>query len=68
MRPVSVTSVINKNGVITLYVLLEDGTLMKKAEDESGWSQIDAIPGHRDEQQSKPNLASSNKGRKKRGD
>ena len=46
---------------------MDDGTILKKAEDETRWQQIDAIPGHRDEQQSQPNLVSSDKGRKKRG-
>ncbi len=67
MKPISVTSAINKNGVLTLYVLTDDGTILKKADDETRWQQIDAIPGHRDEQQSQPNLVSSDKGRKKRG-
>jgi len=67
MTPISVSSAMNKNGVLTLYILMDDGTILKKAEDETRWQQIDAIPGHRDEQQSQPNLASSDKGRKKRG-
>ncbi len=67
MKPISVTSVMNKNGVLTLYVLTDDGTLLKKSEDETRWTEIDAIPGHRNEQPSQPDLASSNKGRKKRG-
>jgi len=67
MNPISVSAVMNKNGVLTLYVLMDDGTLLKKSEDETSWQQIDAVPGHRNGQQSKPDLASSDKGRKKRG-
>ena len=67
MKPISVSSTINKNGVLTLYVLMDDGTILKKSEDESRWTEIDAVPGHRDEQPSQPDLVSSNKGRKKRG-
>jgi len=29
--------VYNKNGVLTLYVLMEDGTIMFKREDEDTW-------------------------------
>ncbi len=67
MKPISVSSVINKNGVITLYVLMDDGNILKKAEDESRWTEIDAVPGYRNEPESRPDLVSSNKGRKKRG-
>lgn len=67
MKPISVSSAINKNGVMTLYVLMDDGTILKKSEDESRWTEIDAVPGHRDRQDSKPDLVSSNKGRTKRG-
>jgi hypothetical protein len=67
MKPISVSSMINKNGVTTLYVLTDNGTILKKAEDESRWTEIDAVPGHRNEPESGPDMASSNKGRKKRG-
>ena len=67
MRPISVSAVENRNGVLTLYVMMDDGTILKKSEDDAIWTEIDAVPGHRDEQPSEPNLASSNKGRKKRG-
>lgn len=67
MKPISVSSAINKNGVMTLYVLMDNGTILKKTEDESRWTEIDAIPGHRNEPEPKPDLVSSNKGRKKRG-
>ena len=67
MKPISVTSAINKNGVLTLYVLTDDGTILKKTEDESRWTEIDAVPGHRNEPENGPDLVSSNKGRKKRG-
>ena len=67
MKPISVSSAINKNGVLTLYVLTDDGTILKKAEDDSTWQQIDVVSGHRDEQESRPDMVSSNKGRKKRG-
>ena len=67
MKPISVTSAINKNGVLTLYVLTDDGTILKKTEDESRWTEIDAVLGHRDEPENGPDLVSSNKGRKKRG-
>ncbi len=68
MKPISVTSALNKNGVLTLYVLMEDGIILKKAEDEQRWSEVSSIPGHRDEQQSQPDLVVRNKGTKKRKD
>ncbi len=39
MNPVSVSTVINKNGVMTMYVLMDDGTILKKAEDENRWTE-----------------------------
>ena len=66
MEPKSVSAVLNRNGVLTLYVLLDNGTILKKAEDEQSWQEIATVPGHRDEQQSKPDLVSSDKGRTKR--
>lgn len=68
MNPISVTSALNKNGVLTLYVLMEDGTILKKAEDEQRWSEVSSIPGHRNEQKSQPDLVVRNKGSKKRKD
>jgi len=53
--------------VLTLYVMMEDGSILKKSEDDTRWTEIDAVPGCRDEQTSQPDLVSSNKGRKKRG-
>lgn len=67
MNPKSISAVYNKNGILTLYVLMDDGTILKKAEDEQRWSEIDTVSGHRNEQPTQPDLASSNKGRKKRG-
>ena len=67
MKPLSVSAVLNKSGMLTLYVLMEDGTILKKAEDETRWSEADSVLGHRNEQPSKPDLVSSNKGSKKRG-
>jgi HSP20 family molecular chaperone IbpA len=37
MKPQGITAVYNKNGVLTLYVLMEDGTIMFKREDEDTW-------------------------------
>jgi HSP20 family molecular chaperone IbpA len=37
MKPQGITAVYNKNGVLTLYVLMEDGTIMFKREDEDKW-------------------------------
>jgi len=66
LNPVSVSTVLNKSGVMTMYVLMDDGTILKKAEDEDRWSEAGSIPGHRDEQPSKPDLVVRNKGSKKR--
>jgi hypothetical protein len=66
MQPKSISAVLNRNGVLTIYVLMEDGTILKKAEDEQQWSKVDSVSGHRDEQPAQPDLVSSNKGRKKR--
>jgi|688.fasta_scaffold1598052_2 hypothetical protein len=68
MNPLSVTSALNKNGVLTLYVLMDDGTILKKAEDEQRWSEVSSVLGHRNEQPSKPDLVVRNKGSKKRKD
>jgi hypothetical protein len=68
MNPLSVTSALNKNGVLTLYVLMDDGTILKKAEDEQRWSEVSSVLGHRNEQSSKPDLVVRNKGSKKRKD
>ena len=68
MNPVSVSTVLNKNGVLTMYVLMSDGTILKKAEDENRWSEADSVLGHRNEQPSKPDLVVRNKGSKKRND
>ena len=68
MNPVSISAVENRNGVLTFYVLMDDGTILKKAEDDTRWQEIDTVSRHRDEPVAKPNLVSSNKGRKKRGD
>lgn len=68
MNPISVTSELNKNGVLTLYVLMDDGTILKKAEDEQRWSEVSSVSRHRNEQPSKPDLAVRNKGSKKRKD
>jgi len=45
---------------------MDDGTILKKAEDENRWSEAGSIPGHRDEQPSQPDLVVRNKGSKKR--
>jgi hypothetical protein len=37
MKPQGITAVYNKNGMLTLYVLMEDGTIMFKREDEDKW-------------------------------
>jgi hypothetical protein len=37
MKPQGITAVYNKSGVLTLYVLMEDGTIMFKQEDEDTW-------------------------------
>ena len=66
MNPVSVSTVLNKSGVMTMYVLMDDGTILKKAEDEDRWSEAGSIPGHRNEPESKPDLVVRNKGSKKR--
>ena len=66
MKPISVTSVINKSGVLTLYILTDDGTLLKKSEDESRWTEVDSFPGHRDQLPVEPNPPVRDKGTKKR--
>lgn len=66
MKPISVTSVINKSGVLTLYILTDDGTLLKKSEDESRWTEVDSFPGHRDKLPVEPDTPMRNKGTKKR--
>jgi hypothetical protein len=66
MKPISVTSVINKSGVLTLYILTDDGTLLKKSEDESRWTEVDSFPGHRDQLPVEPDPPMRNKGTKKR--
>jgi len=66
MNPLSVTSALNKNGVLTLYVLMDDGTILKKAEDENRWSEAGSIPGHRNDNGSQPDPLVRNKGSKKR--
>jgi len=43
MKPISVTSVINKSGVLTLYLLTDDGKLLKKSEDESSWTEAERL-------------------------
>ena len=67
MNPTSISVVMNKNGVQTFYVVMDNGTIHKKSADEDSWQQIGTVPGYRDGQQSEPDLASSDKGRKKRG-
>lgn len=37
MKAQGITAVYNKSGVLTLYVLMEDGTIMFKREDEDKW-------------------------------
>ena len=37
MKPQSISAVYNKNGILTLYVLMEDGSIMFKREDEDQW-------------------------------
>jgi len=66
MKPISVTSVINKSGVLTLYLLTDDGKLLKKSEDESSWTEVDSFPGHRDKLPDEPDTPMRNKGTKKR--
>ncbi len=66
MKPISVTSVINKSGVLTLYLLTDDGTLLKKSEDESSWTEIDSFFRHRDQLPVEPDPPMRNKGTKKR--
>lgn len=51
---------------MTMYVLMDDGTILKKAEDENRWTEASSIPRHRDEQPSQPDLVVRNKGSKKR--
>ena len=45
MKPISVSSVINKSGVLTLYLLTDDGKLLKKSEDDRDWQQIECRRG-----------------------
>ena len=66
MKPISVSSVINKSGVVTLYLLTEDGNLLKKSEDDRDWQQIDSFSGHRDQLPVEPNPPVRDKGTKKR--
>lgn len=66
MKPISVSSVINKSGVLTLYLLTDDGKLLKKSEDDRDWQQIDSFPGHRDQLPVEPNPPVRDKGTKKR--
>jgi len=66
MKPISVSSIINKNGVLTLYVLTDDGKLLKKSEDDRDWQQIDSFSGHRDQLPVEPNPPVRDKGTKKR--
>lgn len=66
MKPISVSSVINKSGVVTLYLLTEDGNLLKKSEDDREWQQIDSFSGHRDQLPVEPDPPVRNKGTKKR--
>jgi hypothetical protein len=66
MKPISVTSVINKSGVLTLYLLTDDGKLLKKSEDESSWTEVDSFLGHRDKLPVEPDPPMRNKGTKKR--
>lgn len=58
MNPKSISAVYNKNGILTIYVLMDDGTILKKAEDEQRWSEIDTVSGHRNEQPTQPDLSS----------
>ena len=37
MKPQGISAVYNKNGILTLYVLMEDGSIMFKREDEDQW-------------------------------
>ena len=66
MNPVSVSTVLNKSGVMTMYVLMDDGTILKKAEDENRWSEAGSIPRHRNDNGSQPDPPVRNKGSKKR--
>jgi hypothetical protein len=67
MNPVNISVVVNKSGVHTFFVVMDNGTIHKKSENDDSWQQIGTVPGYRDGQQSKPDMASSDKGRKKRG-
>ena len=67
MNPVSVSTVLNKSGVMTMYVLMDNGTILKKAEDENRWTEAGSIPGHRNDNGSQPDPSVRNKGPKKRG-
>ena len=66
MKPISVSSVINKSGVLTLYLLTDDGKLLKKSEDDRDWEQIDSFSGYRDQLPVEPNPPVRDKGTKKR--
>lgn len=67
MNPVSVSTVLNKSGVMTMYVLMDDGTILKKAEDENRWTEAGSIPGHRNNIEPQTDPSVRNKGSKKRG-
>lgn len=67
MNPVSVSTVLNKSGVMTMYVLMDNGTILKKAEDENRWTEAGSIPGHRNNIEPQPDSPVRNKGSKKRG-
>lgn len=66
MKPASITTTLNKNGILTIYVLMDDGTILKKAENDGRWTEVDCLPGHRNEQENKPDMVSRDKGTKKR--
>lgn len=66
MNPVSVSTVLNKSGVMTMYVLMDDGTILKKAEDENRWSEAGSVLGYRNNIEPQPDPPVRNKGPKKR--
>jgi hypothetical protein len=37
MKTQSISAVYNKNGILTIFVLMQDGTIMFKREDEDTW-------------------------------
>jgi hypothetical protein len=37
MKTQSISAVYNKNGILTIFVLMQDGTIMFKREDEDQW-------------------------------